>query len=267
MRSIRSLGLLAGCLLVVPLAGAQSMPGAFASTQNLRCESNDGRQKLCPADTRGGVRFSRQLSRGACVQGRSWGIQRDGVWVSQGCRADFVIGERGGSRERDDRDSSYRGGDRVVRCESGSGRSNFCSADTRRGVELIRQLSRSACIRDQSWGWDNRGIWVSGGCRAEFRVRTGGWEQGRGRRDDHGRDPGRDEIGTGIRSVRCESADGRERFCPIDTRNGVRVSRQISRTACIEGDTWGHDRGGVWVSRGCRADFESGYGSDRRSSR
>jgi hypothetical protein len=28
----------------------------------------------------------------------------------------------------------------------------------------------TACIEDQNWGWDRRGVWVSDGCRAEFRV-------------------------------------------------------------------------------------------------
>jgi hypothetical protein len=32
--------------------------------------------------------------------------------------------------------------------------------------------------------------------------------------------------------------------------------RQRSGSPCIEGRTWGRDRSGVWVDRGCRADFE-----------
>jgi hypothetical protein len=38
-------------------------------------------------------------------------------------------------------------------------------------VELLRQLSGTACVQGQSWGWDAEGVWVDGGCRALFRVR------------------------------------------------------------------------------------------------
>ncbi|MFN2240619.1 MAG: DUF3011 domain-containing protein, partial [Thermoanaerobaculia bacterium] len=30
----------------------------------------------------------------------------------------------------------------------------------------------SPCVRNQTWGEDRDGIWVDGGCRAEFAVRT-----------------------------------------------------------------------------------------------
>lgn len=225
-------------LLGAPGAKAHEPP-AEAGEQTLRCESHDGRERHCPADTRGGVRLLRQLSRGACDEGRSWGVDRRGVWVGQGCRADFAVG-RGGS-ESGDRAS----GGRTVRCESASGRSNLCVMDTRRGVELVRQLSSSACIRERHWGWNDQGVWVSGGCRAEFRS-SGGHERDR----DH-------DQGAAAQTVRCESVDGRERHCRIGTRGGVRLMRQLSRTPCVEGRNWGRDRRGVWVQSGCRADFEA----------
>lgn len=58
--------------------------------------------------------------------------------------------------------------------------------------------------------------------------------------------------------LRCESVDHRDRYCPADTRGGVRLVRQDSRADCVLGRTWGYDRGGVWVTRGCRARFELG---------
>lgn len=234
--SVFAIGLIG--LFAAPAALAQYAGPAAIAAQTLRCESTDGRERHCPADTRGGVRLVRQLSRGACEEGRSWGVDRAGVWVGQGCRAEFVVG-RGGSDFGD-----RNGASRVVRCESDSGRSNLCVMDTRRGVELVRQLSRSACIRERNWGWNDQGVWVSGGCRAEFRGRGG-----------VGRVDGPAVVDT--RPVRCESVDGGQRHCRIDTRGGVRLVRQISRTACIEGRNWGVDRHGVWVQGGCRADFEA----------
>lgn len=246
-------------LFALALTGFTAAPTALAqygagpaqgSDQVVRCESSDGRERHCALDTRGGVRLARQLSRSACIEGQSWGVDRGGVWVAQGCRADFVV-DRGG------RYPGHRGNDgdpgRVVRCESTSGRSNLCVMETRRGIELVRQLSRSACIREQSWGWSDRGVWVSGGCRAEFRARGGrgmGWNGG--------------EPSAAVQPVRCESKDGRVQHCPAATRSGVRLLRQLSRTACIEGSNWGYDRRGVWVEGGCRADFETGDHDDQR---
>ena len=58
---------------------------------------------------------------------------------------------------------------RVFRCESSDGRTRECAANTRAGVQLVRQLSRAACIQGRTWGYGRNGIWVSDGCRAEFR--------------------------------------------------------------------------------------------------
>jgi hypothetical protein len=54
--------------------------------------------------------------------------------------------------------------------------------------------------------------------------------------------------------VRCES-DGGYQYCRADTRNGVRLYRQLSRSSCQYNNTWGYDRRGVWVDNGCRAEF------------
>jgi hypothetical protein len=56
--------------------------------------------------------------------------------------------------------------------------------------------------------------------------------------------------------VTCASNDGRRSFCEVDTRNGVMLMREHSDRRCREGSTWGFDRRGIWVDRGCRADFE-----------
>jgi len=62
-------------------------------------------------------------------------------------------------------------------------------------------------------------------------------------------------VGTS-RNIRCETGSSGRRYCWVDTRGGVRLSRQISDAACTEGSTWGYTNRGVWVSNGCRADFE-----------
>ena len=65
----------------------------------------------------------------------------------------------------------YGGGNGdVVRCESVDSRTRECPADTRNGVQLVRQLSSERCIEGRNWGVGNRFIWVAGGCRADFEV-------------------------------------------------------------------------------------------------
>ncbi|HEY9541442.1 MAG TPA: DUF3011 domain-containing protein [Luteimonas sp.] len=144
-------------------------PGSGYGNSTVRCESKDRRTRHCNIDTRGGVRLTRRLSDASCVQGRSWGYDSRGVWVSNGCRAEFVSGGGNygpgyGNRPGD----NYYG--QTVRCESNDRRQRRCNVSVRRGVDIVRQLSKTRCVQGQNWGWDRSGIWVRGGCRAEFRV-------------------------------------------------------------------------------------------------
>ncbi|HUU32547.1 MAG TPA: DUF3011 domain-containing protein [Vicinamibacterales bacterium] len=61
-------------------------------------------------------------------------------------------------------------------------------------------------------------------------------------------------------TLRCESRNHRYQYCGADTDNQVRLSRQISTIRCRQGDNWGYDRRGVWVDRGCQAEFRVGKG-------
>jgi hypothetical protein len=64
-------------------------------------------------------------------------------------------------------------------------------------------------------------------------------------------------------SVKCESNDGNRQYCGNYYNDQVRFDRQISESSCTEGQTWGVDRDGLWVDRGCRATFLIG-GDNRR---
>lgn len=143
--------------------------GAAPGAGTVRCESEKNRTRHCAFDTRGGVTLARQLSRTRCQQGRNWGWDGRGVWVSQGCRAEFVAG-RGGQYRGDRPGRGNQGYGQTVRCESDRRRQRRCNVAVPRGVELVRQLSDAPCVRGRTWGSDRSGIWVDGGCRAEFRV-------------------------------------------------------------------------------------------------
>lgn len=190
--------------VVVLAAGLNTAP---VRAETIVCESQGGQTNRCAADTRGGVRLVTQYSKHGCYEGDTWGYDRRGIWVSNGCRAQFRIGDSPSdqrdhddkhaaaaavvalgvlgavalaNRHRDDNDYRYEpppnhgysyAPEQVVRCESSGDGEQYCAARIGRGrVEIQRQLSKSACRFNSSWGYDRKGIWVNQGCRADFAV-------------------------------------------------------------------------------------------------
>ena len=128
-----------------------------ASARDFVCESNKGKRKRCDVGRRiDDVRLVEQLSNAACREGRSFGHDDRGVWVSDGCRGRFEVAVS--PRERID-------------CNSKEGRRRRCNADfdLERAI-LIRQKSDADCRQGRSWGFDRDGVWVDRGCRAEFEL-------------------------------------------------------------------------------------------------
>jgi len=62
-------------------------------------------------------------------------------------------------------------------------------------------------------------------------------------------------------TIRCESRNNNRNFCRVDTENNVSLRWQLSNAPCQRNRTWGFDRNGIWVDRGCRADFDFGRSS------
>jgi len=144
-------------------------------------------------------------------------------------------------------------GNTIIRCESADFRRQFCPAETRRGVRLVRQISNADCIRGRTWWRDDRGIVVTEGCAAEFELSY---------RDDDYVTPPAFGGGGFVRPerLRCESKDFRRRYCPADIGFGAAsIVRQISDTRCVFGSNWSYDRRGIWVDDGCAAEFDIGY--------
>jgi hypothetical protein len=232
----------------------------YDSRSTVSCESVSNRTEYCNVNTRGGVRLVRQNSRAACIEGSTWGWDRRGIWVANGCRAEFAVFDDRRGRGWDDDDDRYRYGNgggyydddrygygnRTFTCESRDGRYNYCSINSYGTVRLRRQLSKAACIEGSTWGSDQRGVWVSNGCRGQFEI-----------------DRANEQRYIGV--VRCDSNDGRYQFCNINSggynsRYGqqyeVRLRQQYSKGACIQNQSWGFDHRGIWVSNGCRAEFD-----------
>ncbi|QWP79434.1 DUF3011 domain-containing protein [Lysobacter sp. K5869] len=245
------LGLAAGAAQAAPQYGDDY---GYGDSGTIRCESDNGRYRRCNADTRGGVRLSRQLSSSSCIQGRSWGYDRNSVWVSEGCRAEFDLGRGGWNGGGNGGWNGGGGGGDVVRCESDGGRWRSCPINGNR-ARLQRQLSSSSCVEGQSWGSRPGEVWVSNGCRGEFVAGrgNGGWNGGGGGWNGGNNGGG---WGGGGREISCESNNNRQNRCNMSIRRDVRLIRQSSGSPCIEGQTWGWDRSGVWVSNGCRGRFQ-----------
>lgn len=172
-----------------------------ASAETVTCESRDGRYASCPISSGGHVTLSRQLSSQGCWENDTWGHDRNRVWVTNGCRAEFNVGSGGSSdkanvaaaalavgligaaiiaskhdwdRDRDDRrDDRYDDGRprQTFDCGSTNNRFRYCDAGRVRGhVEVYRQQSKSACRYGDSWGMEGNRVWVDRGCRATFAV-------------------------------------------------------------------------------------------------
>ncbi len=60
----------------------------------------------------------------------------------------------------------------TITCSSDNGQRQYCKADTRHGVRLIRETSGFDC-RQTSWGYDEGGVWVDQSCHAEFDLSGG----------------------------------------------------------------------------------------------
>ena len=128
------------------------------------CESKDGRRRFCPVALGGlGAVVARTFSRTPCVEGQNWSYRSDGIWVDQGCRAEFRIVAVEGFGPGGE-------GTEVVLCESRDFRRSYCSVGRAQHVRLVRQTSSAQCTHNRTWGYDGRQIWVDQGCAGEFEL-------------------------------------------------------------------------------------------------
>lgn len=134
---------------------------------------------------------------------------------------------------------------RQVACESLSDRYTECPIPENSQVRLIRTLSNTACTPGRSYGAERARIWVRSGCRGVFEVTPPVITQ-----------PNQPPQASRSYLLRCESTRNQTSECPVDPSATVRVATQRSGAACTEGQSWGRLAGSLYVSRGCRADFE-----------
>lgn len=227
MRSTRLLALSASIALLGAPAAADT-----------RCESA-GSYRECRVGPGGKVLLVMDTSQGRlCQQNVTWGTARSGVvWVDGGCRGLFATE----ASPTPGPAAPQKPQAATLECPSTGTERRWCEADTALGVALVRLSGQGRCVLDETWGFDARGVWVSGGCGGTFAL--GGF------RLDEGAVPK-----TALR-LRCEPPSTALHRCPVDGVRGAGLVRQVSQADCILNRTWGYDRDGLWVTGGCAADF------------
>jgi hypothetical protein len=227
---IRGFLLLAAVFTGAP--GARAAAAQLGEGQSVTCESGGHLARCQAALTWRGARLVRQLSQAPCLQGETWGFERNAIWVDQGCRGLFEVG-----------DPFANIGERVVCASADRGRAE-CPADTRFSVRLVQRISQASCEEGRSWGTTERAIWVDRGCRGEFEV--GG--------------PDRDQVvSPQVRRFSCGAESGRTTCSTGGVATGVSLVEDRSGGRCRQGSTWGSTDSLIWTDRGCRALFEITY--------
>jgi len=131
----------------------------------MRCESRNYAHNFCPsAGPVISASVVRQISSSPCVLGRTWGWRGNGIWVADGCEAEFVV--RSSAANHPPPPAAG-----LTVCESREYRYNFCATGRVRSAQLVQQRSQAPCIQGRTWGWTRDGIWVDQGCEATFRIR------------------------------------------------------------------------------------------------
>lgn len=77
--------------LAVFLVGLGAPAYAQDDLDTVVCESRDGEREECATDTAAGVVLLESTGTGACLLGKSWGYDDEGIWVDDGCAGTFGV--------------------------------------------------------------------------------------------------------------------------------------------------------------------------------
>lgn len=132
----------------------------------------------------------------------------------------------------------------LVTCESLNNRYVECPVQVNSQVRLVRTLGGS-CVAGRTYAAEREKIWVKDGCRGVFEVKP------------QAREPEPERRPKPLTYLlRCESIRNQTAECPVDPAATVALARQLSGVSCTEGQNWGAYGASLFVSRGCRGEFE-----------
>jgi hypothetical protein len=84
------------------------------------CESTNRQRVECDMNTQGEARMVQRLSKAACVEGQTYGFNRNSVWVEGGCRAVFAEDPQyaGGGRSQAPARSNGPADEQIAACDA-----------------------------------------------------------------------------------------------------------------------------------------------------
>lgn len=216
------------------------------SRNTITCESEKGRRQRCLFDAPNGVDLIDTLSSGSCDGKWSYDDRRQYIEVWDGCRATFEERYYSNNNNNNNNNNSSSG---TIICGSTDGKTNRCNYDGGDRVELIKVLSNASCKGNWSYNRSRQYVEVRNGCRGEFKGRSYSGS------NNNNNNFGGSGSSSNNQKVVCESEPRDTKRCSINTRDGVRLTNQLSDTSCR--GNWFSGNGFVEVKNGCRAVFES----------
>src|SRR6185369_7599478 len=77
------------------------------SQTHVVCQSQSAERVHCPADTSSGVALVKSTGSAPCLLGKTWGYDDTGVWTSDGCAGEFLVGGGGGQAPTKEKTPEY----------------------------------------------------------------------------------------------------------------------------------------------------------------
>ena len=86
--------------LFCAVSSAIFMSSLALADEIVTCKSHDYKYTHCRTGSTDYVKLQKQLSKSRCEKGRNWDYDRHGIWVDEGCKAEFLV--------MSDKDDDYR---------------------------------------------------------------------------------------------------------------------------------------------------------------
>jgi hypothetical protein len=256
-----------GLAMLLVLTGAMAM----AQSNNVfTCSSDDGRLHSCRVNTNQPIQFVRQRSDAQCIAGQTYGIDRGGVWVTNGCRADFAVvnGDQAYNQGTYNNDGSYNQGT----YNRGNNQGAYNDRDHDRDHDGYRDANGNWHRRhrrgDRDGDNNNNGTYSQNGPYNNGTYNTNdpynngtynqqGTYQGPNNGGYVGSGQNIKYYGTFSNGVStCAARDDQQvTYCSTyGALSNATVLQQNGR--CVRGQTWDINRDGLWVAGNCSGKFQ-----------
>jgi hypothetical protein len=243
---------LMGLAMLLVLAGTL----AVAQNNNVfTCSSDDGRLHSCRVNTDAPIQFVRQRSDAQCVQGQTYGIDRGGVWVTNGCRADFAVVNNNQTYNQ----GAYNNDGYYNQGTYNNGRENDHDRDDQGYRDENGNWHRGRHHHDR----DNNGTYSQNNPYNNGRYNNGTYSQQgtyQGPYNNGGYVGSSQNIkyyGTFDNGIAtCQARDDQpQTYC--STYGALSNATVIQQNGnCVRGRTWDINRDGLWVAGNCSGKFQ-----------